>query len=211
MQQGKFIVFCGGEGSGKSTQAKLLAEYFKKNGREVLLTKEPGGDMVGEAIRSALLNPDFNGKMSYRAEFLLFESDRAQHVDKIIRPALESGKFVISDRFDSDTFAYQCIGRGICGKEEFTYINSFATKNLKPDLYIYLDINPEEGLRRKLKEGVQTRFEKEKLEFHKKVRDGFMRFLTLFAPDRHITVDGSGSIEGIHKVILSSLKEKRLI
>ena len=111
MAQGKFIVFCGGEGNGKSTQAKLLAEFLKKEGKEALLTKEPGGDPVGNDIRSILLNPEYKEIFSYRAELLLFIANRAQHVERVVKPALEAGKIVVCDRFDSDTFAYQFGGR----------------------------------------------------------------------------------------------------
>lgn len=200
-----FVVLCGNEGSGKSTQAKRLAEYLKERGG-VLLTKEPGGDPVGNQIREILLKPDnvING----RAEILLFEANRAQHVAQVVRPALDSGQTVVTDRFDGDTFAYQIVARGVTTAEFFRVINDFATDGLRPDIYIWVDIDPAIGLGRKKSEGVETRFEKEVLAFHQRVRRGFGKFMTEFAPDRHIVVDGSKTPDEVFADIIAGLKAK---
>lgn len=211
MERGKFIVFCGGEGSGKTTQVSILADALCAWGKFTLLTKEPGGDRIGRDIRTLLLNPAYHGEMDNRAEFLLFEANRAQHVGKVVRPALEMGKWVISDRFDSDTFAYQYGGRGVCSVEEFARINAFATGGLCPDMYIYVDIDPNIGLARKQKEGVETRFEKETLEFHQKVRAGFKLFVETFAADRSVVIDGAKSITEVSRDIIAALEDMRII
>lgn len=210
MNKGKFIVFEGGEGSGKTTQAKLLADFLRSQGQEVLHTKEPGGDDgVCKDIKKILLNTEYKDKLSHRAEFLLFEADRAQHVKYIIRPALEMGKVVISDRYEAATFAYQCGAREVCAADEFKQLNAFATGGLSPDFHVYIDIDPEVGLARKAKEGVLTRFEKEDLEFHKKVRAGYLEFFEKHIDEnRWQKFDGILPIEELHQQILQTLKEK---
>jgi len=208
---GKFVVLCGGEGSGKTTQVALLLKVLEKK-RRVLLTKEPGGDAVGQKIREILLDP--KNDIADRAELLLFEANRAQHVEKVIAPALKKGTLVISDRFDSDTFAYQCGARDVCADDEFEFLNAFATGGLVPNLYIYVDIDPKLGLERKREEGVETRFEKEKFVFHQKVRQGFKDFLQWMENDNvadTVTIDGSQSVEEVHSAILEVLKAKQLI
>ncbi|MEK9186459.1 MAG: dTMP kinase [Patescibacteria group bacterium] len=212
MTRGKFIVFDGGEGSGKSTQVKLLKKYLDIQGIASLLTKEPGGDdAVCKKIRELLLDPAYHGKFSHRAELLLFEADRSQHVDQIIKPALNDGKIVISDRYESATFAYQCGGRGVCTPYEFRFLNNFATDCLQPNFYIYIDIEPAIGLARKSQEGVETRFEKEKLEFHQKVRAGFKEFFAMRFKSRWQEFDGNLSVEELHRQIVDCLKQKQLI
>jgi len=212
MAQGKFIVFCGGEGNGKSTQAKLLAEFLKKEGKEALLTKEPGGDPVGNDIRSILLNPEHKEIFSYRAELLLFIANRAQHVERVVKPALEAGKIVVCDRFDSDTFAYQCGGRKVFESADFHLFNDFATAGTKPDFYIWIDIDPKVGLARKAKEGVLTRFEKEKLDFHERVRVGFEAFFESgLGEGSWQKFNGNLGVEELHQQIKETLKSKRLI
>ena len=206
---GKFIVFEGGEGSGKTTQARLLAEYLQKEGREVLLTKEPGGDEgVCKDIRSLLLNPKY--KMSPRAELLLFEADRAQHVESVIRPALEAGKIVISDRFDASTFAYQCGGRKL-SCELFAAINKFATQELTPNFTFWLDIDPEIGLKRNVDAAKRDRFELEDLDFHRRVRKGFENYFQLYTTLKAARLEGVFAIETLHSQVLATLENEKII
>ncbi|MEK7121953.1 MAG: dTMP kinase [Patescibacteria group bacterium] len=207
MARGKFFVFEGGEGCGKTTQAKLLFEWLKKTGHDVLLTKEPGGDEgICRDIREILLNKNYSGRFSERTELFLFEADRAQHVDFTIMPALESGKIVISDRYEASTFAYQCGGRGIsCG--EFSRLNEFATKGLKPDFIFWLDINPIIGLRRNMDAKKRDRLEMEDVAFHCRVRQGFIDYfdsLVNFNTWEHLS--GRLSVKELHKEVLEIIK-----
>ncbi len=176
-KRGLFVVFEGGEGSGKTTQAKLLIEALEKDGRQVFLTKEPGGDEgICRDIRTLLLNPAYSGKMSAWAELLLFEADRAQHVEKVILPALEEGKVVISDRYEAATYAYQCAGRGVCSSGQYVDLNDRVTGGLKPDFTFWIDVNPELGLKRNVDAKKRDRFEMEDISFHHKVRKGYQDY-----------------------------------
>lgn len=175
MERGKFIVLEGGEGAGKGMCMDYLKEWFA--GREdVIFTREPGGTPIAEKIRSLLLDKS-NVEMFPLTELFLFCAARAQHVDELIKPALESGKNIICDRFEDSTVAYQLYGR-----QRMEYINIFHILNdivkagLKPDAIIYLDVKPEVGLERKAqsKDGHCTRFDEEKMGFHKRVRKGFL-------------------------------------
>lgn len=216
-KKGLFIVFSGGEGSGKTTQAKLLYDYLLESGQEVFLTKEPGGDNgVCRDIRKILLSAEYAERVSPRTELLLFEADRAQHVDSVLVPALKEGKIVVSDRFDPDTFAYQCGGRKVCGLEDIKILNDFATCGLYPDFYpdfyFWFDIDPKMGLDRNLKTGKRDRFEMEDLSFHRRVRDGFaVYFNQLVDPDRWKKLDAEKSIESLHQEVVATLKSKHLI
>lgn len=209
MAEGKFFVFEGGEGCGKSTQAKLLFEWLKKTGHNVFLTKEPGGDEgICRNIREILLNKNYLGRFSERAELLLFEADRAQHVDFTIKPALESGKILISDRYEASTFAYQCGGRGI-NWGEFLRLNEFATKRLKPDFIFWLDIDPRIGLRRNTDAKKRDRFEIEDINFHNRVRRGFIDyFKSSVDSDALEKLDGRLSVEKLHKKVLEIIKKQ---
>lgn len=181
MQEGKLIVLESGEGGGKSANLKNLKE--KLSGRkDVIFTLEPGGTEIGMMIRDILLNPEHSGKISVLAELFLFCAARANHCDKLIRPALKEGKIIISDRFDLSTVAYQIYGRKHKEFEEiFHQINAYAKGagtygEINPDLVIYLDVNPEIGLKRVSKRGEKiTRFEKQRIDFHKRVREGYLK------------------------------------
>jgi dTMP kinase len=167
--KGKFITFEGSEGSGKSTQAKLLVDYLRRKRISVVALREPGSTPVGEKIRRILLDPA-NKEMSVICEMLLYMAARAQLVEQVIKPALKKGRFVICDRFLDATIAYQ--GHG--GKIDLKTIQSvgkIATQGIKPDLTFLLDIDPAEGLRRAGK--VKDRIELRKLAYHHKVRRGY--------------------------------------
>ena len=169
----RFIVFDGVEGCGKSTQARLLGEALAGRGEQVVQTLEPGGTAIGEAIRSLLLNPVFS-EMHELTEAFLFCADRAQHVLEVIRPAVESGKIVISDRYASSTMVYQGFAGGL-GAEAVEVLTWYATKGLQPDLLIILDIDPGEGVRRKVGDQAD-RIEQKSMDFHQRVRAGFRQY-----------------------------------
>lgn len=167
--RGIFITIEGPEGSGKSTHSKLLCDFLRRRGYRVLHTREPGGTRISEAIRKILLNKNNKG-MSDICELFLFLAARAQIVDEIIRPALKKGYVVVCDRFHDATLAYQGYGAGLDLKliEE---MGKLATKGLKPDLTVLLDVETKRGLRRA---GVKDRIEVKSLEFHKRVRGGYL-------------------------------------
>lgn len=174
-QKGKFIVIEGGEGAGKGTCIEYLKQNFLGN-NSIVFTREPGGTDISEKIRAVLMDKA-NKSMSVLTELFLFCAARAQHVDELIRPAILSGKHVISDRFDMSTIAYQIFGRERKNMmKTFSLLNDAAKSEMVPDLIIYLDVIPEVGLERKSKsvEGHCTRFDEEKLEFHCRVRDGYL-------------------------------------
>ncbi|MEK7590129.1 MAG: dTMP kinase [Patescibacteria group bacterium] len=208
-----FIVFEGGEGSGKSTQAKLLAEYLSSENHPVLWTREPGGDSgICQDVRGILLNSEYKGKMSFRAELLLFEADRAQHIDRVIKPALEEGKIIICDRYEAATYAYQCAARKVCDTELFLEINGFAAGKLKPNFVFWIDIPPEIGLKRNADIKKSDRFEMEKVEFHQKVREGYKDYFEKIAPpDLWKKLNGELSVKELQRQIANTLKEKQLI
>lgn len=166
-----FITFEGPEGSGKSTHIRRLKSYLEGKGRRVLLTREPGGTQVGKFIREILLNPE--SVLDETTEVYLFAADRSEHVSKIILPALAEGKWVISDRFVDSTLAYQIGGRGL-PEDLVRYINMISAKGLAPDLTLLLDVSPEIGIKRAVVNGAADRFEKEKIEFHQRVREKYL-------------------------------------
>jgi len=173
---GKFIVVEGIEGSGKSTLANGLSEFLLAQGQNVLLTKEPGGTEVGKSIRSLLLDSD--EEISPKAELLLFLADRAQHIEQFVRPSLAAGMTVICDRFFYSTFAYQGAGRGMA-REELELLNGFATGGLLPDRVFLVDLEVETALaraskRRDVDHASWNRFEAETLDFHQRIRNGFL-------------------------------------
>lgn len=161
------ITFEGPEGCGKSTQSNRLKPYLESKGRPVLLTREPGGTMVGKQIREMLLRSE--SVLEGMTEVYLFAADRSEHVRKIIRPALDEGKIVISDRFTDSTLAYQVGGRGL-PEDLVRYLNMVSSSGLIPDLTILLDVTPEIGLRRAARKGSADRFEIEDLAFHQRIR-----------------------------------------
>jgi len=198
-----FITFEGGEGSGKTTQIKLLAEYFKNNGKKCLLGREPGGSQGSEAIRDIILNGSAD-KWHDVTELLLFQAARVEHVERVIKPALASGNIVLCDRFLDSSIVYQGIGKGL-GVQYVEQIHQLTLGNFAPDFTIILDIEPEKGLKRaKSRSHHETRFENMELEFHKKVREGFLS-LTKNKPERYIVLDASGDIRDIHATIIDKL------
>ena len=198
--KGIFIAFEGGEGSGKTTQIRLLGEHLQRQGRKVLVTKEPGGDEgICKNIRSLLLDPRFKDEMDHRAELLLFLADRAQHVSRVLMPALERGEIVLCDRFVASTFAYQYFARNIADFPTIQILNHFGSQGLLPRITFFLDIDPVTGINRKAMEGL-SRIDDEGKRFHERVRQGFIEFFHR----THwpcIRLDAQKSIEEIQKSI----------
>jgi dTMP kinase len=198
---GIFISFEGGEGSGKSTQARLLKEWFEKDGKTVTLTREPGGSKLGSDLRKILLD-NATGAISPRAEALLYAADRAHHVYSVIRPALYRGEVVITDRYFDSSIAYQGAGR-ILSSNEVARISRWATESLYPTLTIILDQPAEIGLAR-IKNA--DRLESESIDFHNRVRQEYLQLASL-DPERYLVIDARRSIEEIHQEITERISK----
>ncbi|MFU8796957.1 MAG: dTMP kinase [Dehalococcoidia bacterium] len=183
---GLFITFEGGEGCGKSTQAGLLLKRLERSGVSAVLTREPGGTVLGDEIRR-LLKKERASAVAPEAELFLFAASRAQLMSELICPALNRNTVVICDRFTHSTLAYQGYGR-VLDLDAVEMVNRLATAEIKPDLAILLDIRPEQGLSRKRSSG--DRFESESLSFHRRVRDGYLK-MAAAEPDRWLVVDAS--------------------
>jgi len=200
---GLFITFEGVEGSGKTTQILLLKQFLERSGHSVRLTREPGGDAVAESVRALVLHAD----ITPRSELLLFLASRAQNVESVIRPSLASGECVICDRFIDSSVAYQGYGRGL-GRDVVAALNDFATCGLVPDLTVLLDLDPAVGLKRAAD---HNRMEAESLDFHLRVREGFLRESENHR-ERFCVIDARESVDEIHAAIatkLAQLFEKR--
>lgn len=196
MRKGLFITFEGGDGCGKTTQIKLLDEYLREKGYKTLFTREPGSKGLGIKLREILLN--YDGEVSPTCESFLFLADRAQHVDCIIKPALEEGVIVLCDRHTDSTVAYQGYGRGL-DLEQIHNLNNIATSGLKPDLTIVLDVDVETSQNRVGSE--KDRMESAGIEFFERVRKGFLE-IAKQEPERVKVVDSTQTIEEIHQQIL---------
>ncbi|MGA8850554.1 MAG: dTMP kinase [Aeromicrobium sp.] len=189
---GVFIALEGGEGGGKSTQAELLVRWLKSLGHTVLLTREPGGTEIGSILRSIVLGHE-TGDLSPRTEALLYAADKAEHVDQVVLPALEAGKIVITDRYVDSALAYQGAGRAL-EVDEVEQVARWATRSLRPHLTVVLDIDPAMGLARF--DGAD-RIEAEPLEFHQRVRQGFID-LAVRDPEHYLVVPAGGSADAVH-------------
>jgi dTMP kinase len=195
-----FIVFEGGEGCGKSTQAKALEGQLRRLGFKAVLTHEPGGTLLGNKLRRWL---KWGRGVTTQTELFLFLASRSQLVTKVIRPALERGEVVICDRFDASTFAYQGYGRGM-DLAFLETINSFVTDGLSPDLVILLDLDVEKGLKRKRMR--LDCFEREEFAFHHRVRDAYLK-LAAADPERWMVIDGSLPEETVRDLIWARVKQ----
>ncbi|WP_133884444.1 dTMP kinase [Glycomyces sp. NRRL B-16210] len=203
---GYFVVFEGGEGSGKSTQSVKLAAWLKLRGYEAVLTREPGATDIGMRIRTLLLDSGGDSAPAPRAEALLFAADRAQHVDKVIRPALERGAVVVSDRYIDSSIAYQGSGRGL-GKDEIAWVSSWATGGLKPDLTVLLDVDPAAGLHRAKAGGDGDRLEQEELDYHEKVRETFLQ-LAAADPRRYLVIPAGTAADDTAAAVREAVAER---
>ena len=209
----RLISFEGGDGSGKTTQLKLLEKYLSAHGQTCLGTREPGGTALGEMIRQVLLEAG-KEEISFPTELFLYLADRAQHVQKVIRPALASGTIVLCDRFTDSTLAYQGYGRGV-ELDMLRRLNEVASPGITPDLTFLLDCPVEVGLPRTAQRIVnqtsgkrrEDRFEREKVEFHERVRAGFLE-LARAEPKRIVILDASRAIQEVHEEIRKIVDEK---
>ena len=203
MKKGFFISMEGVDGSGKTTQLQLTARYLLDCGYEVVTTREPGGTKLAERIRNIVLDAD--AAVNPRTEVLLYLAARAEHVEKVIRPALEAGKIVLCDRFADSTMVYQGFVRGI-EIDKVKALCKLATDELQPELTILLDAAPEALLQRRADRGVKDRFEQEGLDFQKKVRAGFL-LLANAEPQRVKKVNALQNTEAVQADIQKVLKE----
>lgn len=200
---GFLVVFEGGEGSGKTTQMTALQRWLEGRGVDVVVTREPGGTAIGERIRELLLDPQSKA-MDPKTEALLYASDRAQHVSEVIKPALEAGKIVVSDRFLDSSLAYQGLARGL-GLDEIYDISKWATEDLVPDLVFYIKVDSKTGLERL--EGTTDRLESEDREFHERVSVAYRKLAKQF-PDRFVVLDGTVDENTLHQEVVKIFEER---
>ena len=211
MSCGRFITFEGGEGCGKSTQVRRLKDALEAEGVEVLLTREPGGTPLAEAVRRLIKDPPSDAPCD-RSELLLFLAARAQLVRSVIRPALAAGKWVVSDRFSDSTLAYQGYGRGL----SLAFIesaNEFACEGLRPDLTFLLDVAPSVAAERMRGREAATRTAADRIErageaFHARLRQGFVE-LAKAEPTRILTIDANGTPDEVWEKVWTSLRRFR--
>lgn len=199
-REGTFIAFEGGDGAGKSTQVDRLAASLTQAGREVVLTRQPGGTPLGSALRDLVLHGE---AVTPRAEALIFAADKAQHVEEVVLPSLERGAVVITDRYTDSSIAYQGAGRDL-GSAEVAQLQDWAVAGLLPHLTVLVDIDPDEGRRRR--GAVQDRMEAEADAFHDAVRGHFLA-LAEQAPQRYLVVDGTAAPEEIARLVWARVSE----
>ncbi len=204
MPPGLFVTFEGPEGGGKSTQARLLADFLEAQGYRVVLTHEPGGTSIGDQIRRVLLDRA-NRAMHPRTEVLLFQASRAQHVEELIRPALAQGYIVLCDRFADSTLAYQGYGRGE-DVAELRALIAYATGGLQPDVTLWLDLPVEDGLAR-IRPDQRDRLDAETLAFHRKVRAGYAQ-LAAAEPQRWVRIDAAAPTAQVQQAIRAALQPR---
>ena len=201
--KGLFIVMEGPDGSGKTTQINLLKEYLEEAGYECLITREPGGTVIGEEVRQLILNPEHK-EMSPVTEMLLYAASRAQLVHEVIGPALEEGKSVISDRFVDSSIVYQGIARKL-GISTVSAVNAPGIGIYRPDGIFFIDLSEEEGLRRKKEQKNLDRMEQEGIDFHHMVSEGYRKVLS--GRPEVMKIDGGRSIDTIQKKIRNHVDE----
>ena len=202
MKKGLFISFEGPDGSGKSTQIKLLAKFLSERGIDFILTREPGGTSIGEKIRSIILDPA-GTEMSGRAEMLLYAAARAQIVDEVIRPNIEAGKIVLCDRFVDSSYAYQGCGRGL--GDAVIHVNQIAVGEFMPDLTILLDIDPVKCFGRKRK-SASDRIEAETIAWHTEVYKAYLELAAKY-PDRIIRINADRPVSEIQNDIRKAVTD----
>jgi dTMP kinase len=205
-----FITFEGIDGCGKTTQFRMLGNWLRERGKDVIETVEPGGTAIGQQIRKILLDPA-SADIQPRAELLLYFASRAQNVDQVIRPALESGRIVLCDRFTDSTLVYQGSGRGIDTKVVLD-LDRIACRGLKPDLTLLIDIDIETSLTRARRRNdrvgqSESRIDEESAAFHERVREGYLA-LARGEPDRFIVIDGRSGIGEVGGLIREAIKDR---
>lgn len=210
MMAGFFVVLEGGDGSGKSTQARLLAETLRERGMDVVLTQEPAGTPLGEMVKGVFERSHSSAggePLSPMAELFLFEAARADHVLTVIRPAIDAGRVVICDRFSDSTLAYQGYGRGL-PLDEIRRMNEIATDGFTPDLVLLFDVTPEVGLAR-ADRGDKRRdsIGQESLEFHRRVRKGFLD-MARAGGDRYVVIDAGKAVGEVAAEALAAVEER---
>ena len=201
--KGLFIVMEGPDGSGKTTQINLLKEYLEEAGYECLITREPGGTVIGEEVRELILNPEYK-EMSPVTEMLLYAASRAQLVHEVIGPALEAGRIVISDRFVDSSIVYQGIARKL-GISTVSAVNAPGIGIYRPDGIFFIDLSEAEGLRRKKEQKNLDRMEQEGIDFHHMVSEGYRKVLS--GRPEVMKIDGGRSIDTIQKKIRNHVDE----
>jgi len=202
---GRFITLEGGEGAGKSTQIQVVKDYLLTRGNDVVVTREPGGTSEGQEIRNLLVSGD-KDKWSPLSETLLILADRAAHLERVIRPALAEGKYVVCDRFFDSTKAYQGVAGGL-GLDVIHNLQQPVLGTTLPDVTLLLDIDPEKGLRRAQKRGGELRFESKTLAYHRTLRNAFLDFAAQ-EPDRIFVIDADRDVEAVSADILAVLDER---
>ncbi|WP_017663654.1 dTMP kinase [Baaleninema simplex] len=204
---GSFVVFEGIEGCGKTTQLQRTCDWLRSRVRgSVVVTREPGGTELGRQLRTVLLEVREGEPIGDRAELLLYAADRAQHVERSIKPQLASGAIVLCDRYTDSTVAYQGYGRQL-NRELIDRLNHIATGGLEPDLTLWLDVEPEIGLDRARKRGEANRLEREALDFHRRVRQGYAALAQQY-PHRIVRIDGRRSPDEVEKKVQQILTER---
>ena len=202
---GRFITLEGGEGAGKSTQIQVIKDYLLTRGNDVVVTREPGGTSEGQEIRNLLVSGD-KDKWSPLSETLLILADRAAHLERLIRPALADGKYVVCDRFFDSTKAYQGVAGGL-GLDVINNLQQPVLGTTLPDVTLLLDIDPEKGLRRAQERGGELRFESKTLAYHRTLRNAFLDFAAQ-EPDRIFVIDADRDVEAVSDDILAVLDER---
>ncbi len=210
MGKGLFITFEGIEGCGKSTQARMLKNYLDKKGYNAILSMEPGGTDIGKKIREILVNPKYKGILHPITEALLYQADRNQHLKEKIIPHLKQGYIVISDRYQHSSLAYQCFGRGL-DIEKIQWIFNNIVNGIEPDIVFLIDIDEETSLKRvkerSKSENIElSRFEIEHINFHKKVREGFLKLAK--ENKNFVVLNGKEDIETLHGRIIAIVEER---
>ena len=203
--RGRFITLEGGEGSGKSTQAQRVGQWLRARGREVTLTREPGGTELAEAIRALVLRHWDEG-VSAETELLLMFAARAAHVHALVEPRLAAGVDVVCDRFVDSSYAYQCAGKGVDARH-LQALETMVLRGLRPDLTVVLDLPAEVGVLRARSRGDGNRFEDETLAFMQRVRAAFLDRAAA-EPDRCVVVDAAGDVEQVHARIVAVLEAR---
>lgn len=210
MTKGLFITLEGGEGSGKTTQIKLLQEYLEGKGIECVKTREPGGSPAAEEIRQVILS---GGKEKWDSisETLLFYAARRNHLTQLILPAINAGKWVVCDRFADSTMAYQGYGRqdGLLTRADLDFLYHLVAGDFKPDLTFILDIDPVQGLKRAFERGQNNRMEDMDLSFHQNLRNAFLD-IAKREPERCVVIDAAQGVEAVHQNIIKKVEEKLL-